>query len=230
MTPAAGIVQAPGAAAVLVSNPSDQSVYLYKEGMAAPMGNFSNYGRTPRAVLVLDRSLRQRSAPGVYETFAQLRKPGLYDVVFFLDAPRTVQCFEVRVEQDPALQRQREAERLPHVEAVVPERTVVVGQRARVAFKVTDAASGAPKTGLPDVEIMVMMSPGVWHTRGNASPAGPGVYAFEFIPQAAGAYVVSMHSRSVGNRVQRRAPGVTPRHRRRPLKSPRKRARCDPAE
>ena len=154
ITPAAGIVQAPGAAAVLGRTRATSPVDFYKEGMA-PMGNFSNYGRTPRAVLVLDRSLRQRSAPGVYETFAQLRKPGLYDVVFFLDAPRTVQCFEVMVEQDPVLQRQRATERLPHVEGIVPERTVRVGQPARVAFRVTDAASGVPRTGLSDVEIMV---------------------------------------------------------------------------
>ncbi len=74
-TPAAGIVQAPGATAVLVSNPGDQAIYYYKEGMAAPMGHFRNYGREPRAVQVVDRSLRETRA-GVYETTAQLRRPG----------------------------------------------------------------------------------------------------------------------------------------------------------
>ena len=63
----------------------DKTVYFYKEGMAAPMGSFSNYGCQPRAVLVVDRSLRERGSPGVYETTVRLRKPGEYDVVFFLE-------------------------------------------------------------------------------------------------------------------------------------------------
>jgi YVTN family beta-propeller protein len=58
-TPAAGVVQAPGAAAVLVANPEDKAVYYYKEGMAAPMGHFQTYGKEPRAALVVDRSLRE---------------------------------------------------------------------------------------------------------------------------------------------------------------------------
>src|SRR6185436_9818643 len=68
---APGIVQAPGARAVLVANPADRVVYYYKEGMAAPMGSFANYSRQPRAVLVIDRSLKERS-PGVYETVTRL--------------------------------------------------------------------------------------------------------------------------------------------------------------
>src|SRR6185436_19758991 len=68
---ASGIVQAPGARAVLVANPDDRAVYFYKEGMAAPMGSFANYSRQPRAVLVIDRSLKERS-PGVYETVTRL--------------------------------------------------------------------------------------------------------------------------------------------------------------
>jgi len=51
--PPNAVVQAPRARTrVLVANPMDKSVYYYKEGMAAPMGNFSNYGRQPRALLV----------------------------------------------------------------------------------------------------------------------------------------------------------------------------------
>ena len=91
------IVQVPGAHAVLVANPADRAVYFYKEGMAAPMGHFANYGHEPRSVLVVDRSLRER-AGGVYETIARLPHPGVYDVVFFLDAPRVVQCFELVAE------------------------------------------------------------------------------------------------------------------------------------
>src|SRR3954454_20938179 len=62
-TPAAGIVQAPGENAVLVANPEDQIIYYYKEGMAAPLGHFQNYGKQPLAALVVNRSLRE-TRPG----------------------------------------------------------------------------------------------------------------------------------------------------------------------
>src|SRR5437660_457254 len=96
-TPADGIVKAPGDNAVLVANPADKSVYYYEEGMAAPKGEFSNYGREALAVLVVDRSLKDH-APGVYETVARLTKPGHYIVPFVMLSPQVVHCFEVTVE------------------------------------------------------------------------------------------------------------------------------------
>jgi len=77
-TPAAGIVQAPGESAVLVANPEDQIIYYYKEGMAAPMGHFQNYGKQPLAALVVDRSLRE-VRPGVYETTVKMAGAGNYE-------------------------------------------------------------------------------------------------------------------------------------------------------
>ncbi|HSS52557.1 MAG TPA: cytochrome D1 domain-containing protein, partial [Thermoanaerobaculia bacterium] len=101
-TPAAGIVQAPGSSAVLVANPEDQVIYFYKEGMAAPMGHFNNYGKQPRATLVVDRSLREVK-PGVYETTARMAAAGDYELALFVDSPKLVQCFPVKVAADPAL-------------------------------------------------------------------------------------------------------------------------------
>src|SRR6185503_18765637 len=79
-TPADGIVQAPGHPSVLVANAEDKVVYFYKEGMAAPMGHFQSYGKVPRAVLVVDRSLRE-TRPGIYETVAQMGPAGQYVAV-----------------------------------------------------------------------------------------------------------------------------------------------------
>ena len=50
---------------MLVANPADKMIYYYTEGMAAPMGSFQNYKRDPRALLVLDNSLRETER-GVY--------------------------------------------------------------------------------------------------------------------------------------------------------------------
>lgn len=61
-------------------------IYYYMEGMTAPMGSFKNYGRVPRAVRVVDRSLRE-TAEGVYSARARIPKRGKYDVAFLLDSP-----------------------------------------------------------------------------------------------------------------------------------------------
>ena len=50
---------------MLVANAADQAVYYYREGMAAPMGTFKTYSCEPLAVMVVDRSLRERSDEGV---------------------------------------------------------------------------------------------------------------------------------------------------------------------
>ena len=94
---AVSITQAPGANAVLIANPEDKAIYFFKEGMAAPMGQFNNYSRKPRAVEVIDRSLRERSSSGVYTTVATLEAAGLSDIVFFMDSPRMIHGFELNI-------------------------------------------------------------------------------------------------------------------------------------
>src|SRR6185295_7923469 len=86
------MVPAPEGSSVLVANPADGIIYYYSEGMAAPMGSFQNYRRRPRAVMVVDRSLREVTS-GVYTTTTKLPKSGVYDVAFLLDSPRITHCF-----------------------------------------------------------------------------------------------------------------------------------------
>ena len=95
-TPAPGIVAAPGGDGILITNPGDGEVYFYMEGMAAPMGRFSAYSHTPRAAMVIDRSLREVK-PAVYSTLAKMPKPGTYDVALFVDSPRVIACTQVVV-------------------------------------------------------------------------------------------------------------------------------------
>jgi YVTN family beta-propeller protein len=174
-SPAAGIVKAPGANAVLIANPADRMIYFYQEGMAAPMGGFSNYDRQPRAVLVVDRSLRE-SSPGSYETVAQLRRPGRFEVAFFLDAPRLLHCFELTVAPDPALARQRLASLPPRVEYLGPSGTVAVGKPFRVRLKLSDPATGAPLRDLDDVTVLCYRPPGNRQIRRHAEQVEAGTY------------------------------------------------------
>lgn len=149
-----GMIQAPGASAMLLANPKDKTVYYYMEGMAAPMGNFSNYNREPRSVAVIDRSLNEAS-PGVYETVARLRGFGPYRLPFFLDAPRIVHCFKAAVQKDPVAEAKRMEEKLGtvSVELFREKKSAVSGEEIAVYAKMIDPVSGEVLTGLEDVKL-----------------------------------------------------------------------------
>jgi len=194
-TPAAGIVQAPGSSAVLVSNPEDQVIYFYKEGMAAPMGHFNNYGKQPLATLVVDRSLREVK-PGVYETTARMAAAGDYDLALFVDAPKLVQCFPVKIAADPALAAARKP--VLGVEPVGAPGKVAVGADVAVRFKLTDPASGAARAGLRDVRMLTFLAPGLWQQRQWATEIGQGVYEIQFKPPQEGIYYIFVEVASAG--------------------------------
>ena len=184
---AAAMTQAPGAPAMLVANYGDASIYFYKEGMAAPMGQFKNYGRRPKGVLVVDRSLDEKR-PGQYETAARLRRPGKYELAFFLDSPRVVHCFPLTVAADPAAEDARRPKLA--VEPLDLPAEVPVGREMELAFRLTDPRTDLPLVGLTDVAVMAMLAPGTWHERGLAEEVGEGVYRLRFTPPQEGVYYV----------------------------------------
>jgi YVTN family beta-propeller protein len=185
-SPAARIVPLPGEAAVLVADTRDRAIYFYKEGMAAPMGTFNNYSREPMAVEVVDRSLRERGTPGVYETVAKVGKAGVYDVIFFLDSPKIVDGFELTVAPNPKLEADANAPKVV-IAPLVPTMPAAGEQTATFKFRVTDKKTGQPITGLRDLVIMVM-TPGNWHERQVAKEEGDGVYSVTVTPPQAGIY------------------------------------------
>jgi YVTN family beta-propeller protein len=193
---AARVVQASGENAVLVANASDKQVYYYKEGMAAPMGSFSNYGREPMGAQVVDHSLRERASPGVYQTVAKLPKPGLYDVIFFLDSPRLVDCFEFTVDPNPAIEAERNAGRVA-VMALPPQTPPKLGEELTVKFRIVDQTTKQPVSGLTDVVIVTFLAPGTWHRRELAKEEGDGIYSIAFNPPQPGVYYGHVQCSSV---------------------------------
>jgi DNA-binding beta-propeller fold protein YncE len=186
------IVAAPEGPAVLVANPLDRTVYYYKEGMAAPMGGFANFSRQPRAVKVVDRSLREQP-DGRYGTTTRLGA-GVFDLVVFLDAPRAVACFEVTVDARPGATPAAARTRVELVGAP-PLRA---GAPARLRVRLTDAATGLPLTRLPDVEALVVRAPGVWQRRAGLVEIADGVYEMELTPPEAGAFSMWVESDTAG--------------------------------
>ena len=194
---APGIVQAPGATAVLVSNPLDGAIFYYKEGMAAPMGHFRNYGRQPRAVMVVDRSLRER-APGVYGTTVRLRRPGRYDLAFFLDTPQVVRCFPFAIDHNPELAAAQRRELPAEIEVLAADREIAFGEEALLRVKLTDPRTGEVQAGLEDLKAMTFLVPDSRQQRHLATEVGDGVYEIRFRPPEPGLHYVFFESYSLG--------------------------------
>jgi YVTN family beta-propeller protein len=200
---AAAIVPAPEEGAVLVANPADKMIYYYSEGMAAPMGSFQNYKRDPRALLVMDNSLRETER-GVYSTTVRFNTPGEYDVAFLLDSPRLINCFEITVAENPNAPKKTET--AVKIEPLVKEAVANAGTRFNVRFKVMDSKTGSAKTDLNDLSVLVFLAPGIWQQRELAKSIGEGVYETSFVPPSAGVYYVFFQSASLGLQFNQSTP------------------------
>ncbi|HEX8136373.1 MAG TPA: hypothetical protein VF544_02165 [Pyrinomonadaceae bacterium] len=188
-------VPAPEGGSMLLANPADKMIYYYSEGMAAPMGNFQNYRREPRAIKVVDRSLREESR-GVYATTLRLPKDGTYDVSLLLNSPRIVHCFEATAKPNPSIKQEQQTGL--RIQYLSREQSPRISQNYKIRFKLTEAATGQPKDDLKDVRVLYFLSPGIWQKRQMARPVGGGIYELEVnIPQE-GVYMFFVESQSQG--------------------------------
>src|ERR1041384_6805683 len=154
-------------------------------GMPAPMGSFQNYRRDPKALLVLDNSLVE-TAQGVYSAVIRLNGSGDFDVAFLLDSPRVVNCFNLKVVDDPS--RPKVAEASMKIEPLWKEPMARVGSSFNVRFKATVSGTDQPNQKLEDVGVLVFLAPGIWQHRDVAKPLGGGVYEINFVPPQPGIY------------------------------------------
>jgi YVTN family beta-propeller protein len=197
-TPAAladSIFPAPEGNSMLVANIADRQIYYYTEGMAAPMGDFDNYKREPRAVLVADRSLREVKT-GTYETVTRLPQSGVYDVAFLLDSPRILHCFETKAVENPEAEHEKAA--ALSIEYLDKEKPLRAGVDYNLRFRLTDTGSGKPADGIKDVRVLTFLSPGIWQKRDFAQATGSGVYELKINVPQTGVYMVFVESRSRG--------------------------------
>lgn len=204
-TAADAVIAAPQSAAVIVVNPSDKLIYHYEEGMAAPMGNYQTYGRTPKAALVVDRSLRE-SGPGVFSIKTQVPAEGMYDVAFFLDSPRVVHCFNLAVRSNPA-QKKRAVKRVA-IQSLVTDPVIRVNEKVDLKFKLTDPATGKAIENLTDVRIVAFLAPGVWQRREMATTTGNGIYTLTATAPEAGIYYVFVECPSLGLLLNEQRPVI----------------------
>ncbi len=197
---ALGIIQAPGANVMLVSNFKDQAVYYYQEGMAAPMGSFNTYGKNPKAVLVIDKSIRER-ADGIYETTAVLNTPGSYDLGLYINVPLIMECFEINVLPDPSkvLERNQSLMGPLAIKYVSGSTRPKVGERINYTFQLIDLKTNQPIAGLGDVNVMDMLTTPNQHSRTAAKETTiKGIYEANIQFNQEGLYYVYVECQSRG--------------------------------
>jgi YVTN family beta-propeller protein len=193
---ASPLVPVPEGDGVIVSNPADKALYFYREGMMAPMGTLLNYGREPRAVLVLNQSLEE-VRPGVYSTQVRVKEPGTYDVAFLLDSPRIVTCFEQKVEPSArhSLKPAHRVEVTPSFDASV---RLAAGQEHSLRFRVVDAGSDKPVQAA-EISVLLFKGPGSWQWRGSPRAVSQDEFEITFRPPEPGEFkfLAGVESRGV---------------------------------
>jgi DNA-binding beta-propeller fold protein YncE len=178
---------------VLVANSADRYVYMYMPGMNAAMGGFQTYGRSPRAVTVVDQGLVE-SASGTFEADFTAREPGTYDLAVLLDST-TVQCFTFRVKAGDG---GASAVGVPNtLEVVEAPARLEGGTPAEVLLRITDE-DGSPVTGLSDVQALALHESGSADARATALPDDEGLYRLELTPPLPGPYEVLLAVPSQG--------------------------------
>ena len=192
-----GMAMVPSGLAAVVANPVDKTIYYYREGMAAPMGEFTNYGREPRAVMVVDRSLEEPT-PGVYSTTVQVMRSGTFDVAFLLDSPRVVHCFDLEVATGPS-EVDPDGKAPMRIETSIDEREVPVGEPVLVRLKVRDEDTGQLVTNLRDLSVLAFATNN-WQSRATTTELEDGVYEATFVPPHPGIYYLFCKVPSLGLR------------------------------
>ena len=190
------IVPAPEGGSALIANPTDKTIYYYSEGMAAPMGSFQNYKREPRAVTIVDRSIRQ-TGPGVYSVTVRLPESGgAFDVPFLLDSPRVIYCFDLAVNPNPEYARKNSGYPL-QIKFLISDTRIPVGREVKFRFQLLDPLTKQPRSGLKDVGVLTFLAASSWQERQWANHVEDGVYEIAFVPPEHGVYYVFIHCPSL---------------------------------
>jgi hypothetical protein len=163
----------PQGSGMYVANPLDGQIYQYAEGMMAPVGSFSNYRRSPRALLLLDDTL-QAVGPGDYRATFRLPKGGAYEMVLSGVQPRFAACapLELPPVAQPLPENRAPSLAVRLVELLADERAGGVWVRAQLV----DAQGQATQTALTDLTLLAFDRRSGWQARRPMRATASGVY------------------------------------------------------
>jgi DNA-binding beta-propeller fold protein YncE len=185
-TAALAIAPTPDGNALLIPNPVDDQIYFYTEGAQAALGGFQGHTLRPRAVAVVDRTLKEPSG-GVYTGSIRIPDDGEFTVAFWLDEPSLTHCFSFTAK--PAEGGSEVIETPPRVE-ILTQAQPSAGKPFTLELRLVDPDDGIP---IGDVEAMVavvIQANGSWSDRLVATPTGDSTYELPIVPPASGFYNV----------------------------------------
>ncbi|WP_437661006.1 YncE family protein [Sorangium sp. So ce1182] len=177
----------------IIASPADKVLYYYVEGMMAPLGTLSNYGREPRAALIEDRSLKEVQ-PGVYATTVQLGDEGVHDVELLIRGRRVAACLEATVAPSavPAEDRSPGLTVEPLFDASVD---LEVSKPATLRFRATPKAS-APPLKAKEMKVMIFRFPVGFRDTVLPRAEADGAFSVTFTPPEPGQYRLLLEAES----------------------------------
>jgi YVTN family beta-propeller protein len=156
----------------LIANPADAMLYYYMEGMNASMGGFKSVGgHVPRAVRLVDRTLKEREK-GVYSSTIRIPVSGTIQLALFVNSPRVAHCFEFESAANPLFEKGKR----PRIEYLLKDRNVVPGEPVPLRFRLFIAGTNTPVQDLKDVTVRALHSTGMPTYAFPAVHKGDGVY------------------------------------------------------
>jgi YVTN family beta-propeller protein len=189
------IAAAPDGGSVLIAGPQDGQVFYYMEGMSAPSGSFRNFRGAMRAVMAIDRGLRE-TAPGRYSVTIQFPASGRYDMAVLLGQPRLADCF--RIDVQPNGTETVAAEPMPlRLEYEIAGRTLPAGRDVPLRLRLAGDPGNDGWRDARDVRVLAMAPSGNWQARWPARPAGDGQYEATLNLPRDGVYYVYVEAPSL---------------------------------
>jgi DNA-binding beta-propeller fold protein YncE len=171
------IAVTPDNSALLISNPADDKIYFYTEGSQSAAGAFQGHTLVPQAVLVVDRSLKERS-PGVYTGGIRIPRSGDFTVALLLNEPQIDYCFQFTAKPNPELKEAANALK-PELKFLTSEQPKA-GEAFNLQLELTNANTGEPIEGVKDLLVLARVLAGNWSQRATATDLGKGVYKIQF--------------------------------------------------
>jgi YVTN family beta-propeller protein len=165
------VASAPEGNGVLVANAADAIIYRYAEGLMVPVGNFSNYKREARALMVLDNSLVE-SEPGVFEAATRFDAGGRYDVVVKNLRPAVTLCFAIDV---PGRDARTVSTNIAALGIQLESTPRLTDGRNAVRLLLTDA-NKQPITDIADGVLLAVQTTSQWQRRAPLRHLGDGRY------------------------------------------------------
>lgn len=166
---------------LFITSPADQYVYFYMEGMKAPMGGFQTYNHIPKAVIVVDRSLREE-APGEYTAKMKIPHSGEYQVAFLMDIPRIKHCFYFSAASNPNTSFKNSPKELL-VENISDQKTAKIREEYLLKFKLIDSQPQKKYPKISDVNLIVTQASGQWQKKYRARAEGDSYQASLTLPR-----------------------------------------------